>query len=73
MHSAHFVLCVMAGIKTKMVQNKVVLGFVLLNVKLPYSLSEIDEGIVLLRFYSLLQNFNVSTVMFYSDYKPPWI
>ena len=56
-----------------MAQHKVVLGFVLLNVKLPYSLSEIDEGVVLLRFYSLLQNFNVSTVIIYSDYKPPWI
>ena len=55
-----------------MAQNKV-LGFVLLNVKLPYSLSEIVEGVVLLKFYSLLQNFNVSTVIIYSDYKPPWI
>ena len=55
-----------------MAQNKV-LGLVLLNVKLAYSLSEIVEGVVLLKFYSLLQNFNVSTVIIYSDYKPPWI
>lgn len=55
-----------------MAQNKVVLGFVLLNVKLPYSLSEIVEGVVLLKFYSLLQNFNVSTVIIYSDYSLTW-
>ena len=54
-HSAHFILCVTAGIKTTMAQNKV-LRVVALNVKLPYSLSEIDKGVVLLRCSSLLQN-----------------
>ena len=58
-----------------MAQNKVLppLGVVALNVKLPYSLSEIHEGVALLRCSSLLQNFNVSTVIFYFDYKPPWV
>ena len=68
--SSPHLLCVTADIKTKMAQNKVV-RVVALDVKVPYSLSEIDEGVVLLRCSSLLQNFNVSKLIFYSDYKPP--
>ena len=37
-------------------KKKKILRVVLLNVKLPYNLSEIDKGVVLLRCSSLLQN-----------------